>query len=279
MKLFPVLFFLCFSAISVAQPKLITQAVVSTTTNVIAPEDEDVQNLQNNNQGGGMNFRNFMDGETKSTTYLKNDLVKTVLKSDVARSTIYRNNSTKITTTLLEIMGNKMAFYVSDSEQTELRKKGDSMMESRRKNDSTAPARQHAEPQVEISYSADTKKIAGYNCKKAYVIATRILGVKDSVAVWYSPEIKLQNISSTGGLSGFGNRGSVNGLDKIDGFVMGYEMNMQRNRRMEVQVTKIDTQKEIADKEFEIPKDIEIKPMKDIQNMFGRGNFQMQRPN
>ncbi|MEO6671107.1 MAG: DUF4412 domain-containing protein [Ferruginibacter sp.] len=258
-----------------AQPKLITEAVVSTTTNVIAPEEEE----QTNPGAGRMNFANAMDGEMKSTTWLKDDMVKTLLKSDVIRSTIFRNNATHLTTTLMEMMGNKFGFYVTDSEQTDLRKKADSVMQSKRKNDSAAaPVQPRPEPVVDIIDAAETKKIAGYQCKKLYLVSTGILGLKDTVYVWYTPEIKLKNINSTGGLSAFGNMGSVNGLDKIEGFVMRYEMSMRRNRRMEVEVTKIVLNKEIADKEFEIPKDFDIKPMKEMQGMFG-GRFPgMPRP-
>lgn len=260
------------SQVAFAQPKVITQAIVSTTTTVIAPEDE-----EQNSQGGGMNFRNMMDGETKFTTYLKNDKVKTLVKSDVIKAAIFRDNTSKMTTTIFEMMGAKNGFYVSDSEQVAMR---DSMMKLRRQRDSTATERK--EPESQISYTEETKKIAGYQCKKAYVITTRFLGVKDTVTIWYTPEIKFLSFSSTGGLSGFGNMmgGTPGGMDKIDGFVMRYEMNMRNNRRMEVEVNKIDTSKEIADKEFDIPKDIEIKPMKEMRNMFGgRGGFPMQRPN
>lgn len=258
-----------------AQTAVTSQAIINSTTNVIAPEEDDMQN-PGGGGGGGFNFRNMMDGETKSTTWIKNDLVKTLLKSDIGRSTILRNNSTKITTTLLEIMGTKQGFYISDSEQVALR---DSMRRSRMKNDSTrASQAPPAEPEVEVSYSDETKKIAGYPCKKAYVITTRLLGVKDTVVTWYTSDIKFQYVTSTGGLSGFGNMGSVNGLSKVNGFIMRYEMNMPRGRRMEVEVTKIETGKEIADKEFEIPKDFDIKPMKEMRNMFGgRGGFGMPR--
>ncbi|MBS1743572.1 MAG: hypothetical protein JST81_11105 [Bacteroidetes bacterium] len=245
--------------LSYAQPKLIEQAVISTTTNVIAPEDEEQSN------DGRMNFRNMMDGETKSTTYVKNDLVKTMLRSEVGKSTIIRNNTSKITTTLIEMMGMKRGFFVSDSEQVAMR---DSMMKQRRK-DTSASTVERKEPQTEISYSDETKKIAGYQCKKAFIISTSIFGSRDSITVWYTPEIKFRYFTSTGGLSAIGNMGAVNGLDKIDGFVLRYEMNMRRNRRMEVEVTKIDTGIEIADKEFDIPKDFDVQPMKDMQKMFG----------
>ena len=266
-----------------AQPQLIRQAVVSTTTTVIAPEGEDVQNIQGGGGGGNQMFRNFGDGETKSTTYLKDSMVKTIMKSDIGRSTIIRNNEAKLTTTLLEIMGNKTGFYITDAEQAEMKIKMDSMMEARRNADTTRPKRtsNNTVNPVEISYVEGSKKIAGYDCKRALVITTRLLGIKDSVAVWYNPDIKLHHIASTGGTSsfgGFGNVGnftSLNGLDKIDGFVMQYEMNMRRGRRMIVEVTKIDLKKEVAEKEFEIPKDFEVKPMKEFQSMMqGAGGTQ-----
>lgn len=261
-----------------AQPMLVKQAIISTTTTVIAPEGEDVQNLQGGG-GGNQMFRNMGDGETKSTTYLKDSMVKTILKSDIGRSTIIRNNEAKLTTTLLEIMGNKTGFFITDTEQAEMRIRMDSMNEARRNADTTRPKRTSGNNSntVEISYVDGSKKIAGYDCKKALVITTRILGIKDSVAVWYNPQIKLQNIASTGGTSsfgGFGNVGnftSLNGLDKIDGFVMEYQMNMRRGRKMIVEVTKIDLKKELTEKEFDIPKDFEVKPMKEFQSMMQGG--------
>jgi hypothetical protein len=262
-----------------AQPKLISQAIVSTTTNVIAPEDDELQNVQNQGQGGGMGamFRNFGDGETKATTYLKNDMVKTVMKTDMGRTTVIRNNGTKLTTTLIEMMGNKTGFYITDSEQVVMREKMDSMMKSRRKDSAEHTLPANTPNPVNVIVTDETKKIAGYTCKKAYLVTTHILGIKDSVAVWFTPDIKLENVTSTGGLSGFGNMGTINGLDKIDGFVMGYETKMRRNRRMVVEVTKIDTSKDVADKEFVIPKDFDVKPMKDMQGMGGGNFFQMRR--
>lgn len=279
MKLFLVFSFVASCSVAMAQPKLISQAIVSTTTNVIAPEDDELQNVQNQGQGGGMGamFRNFGDGETKATTYLKNDMVKTVMKTDMGRTTIIRNNGTKLTTTLIEMMGNKTGFYITDSEQVVMREKMDSMMKSRRKDSAEHTRPANASNPVNVIVTDENKKIAGYDCKKAYLVTTHILGIKDSVAVWFTPDIKLENVTSTGGLSGFGNMGTINGLDKIDGFVMGYETKMRRNRRMVVEVTKIDTSKDIADKEFVIPKDFDVKPMKDMQGMGGGNFFQMRR--
>lgn len=281
-----ILFFsLCLLAsAAIAQPQVVKQATISTTTNVIAPEGEDVQNLQNQG-GGGFNFRNFGDGETKSTTIIKDSMVKTVMKNDMGRSTIIRNNSAKMTTTLLEIMGNRTGFYVTDEEGAQMKVRMDSMMQARRNADSTRPkttATTNSATPVEIVYVDGTKKIAGYECKKALMINTRILGLKDTVAVWYNPEIRFENVASTGGTSsmgGFGNFGnfvSQQGFENINGFVMQYEMNMRRGRKMVVEVTRIDLKKEVADKEFEIPKDFDVKPIKEFQSMM-QGGMQMMR--
>ena len=277
MKLFLLSTLMCFSLLSKSQPKLFAQAIISTTTNIIAPEDEDVSQIQNQG-GGGFNFRNFGDGETKSTTFVKNDLVKTVYKSESFRGSMYRNNLTKITTTIFEIMGNKQGFYSSDNDQAEMVKKMDSMMKERAKTDTNMkPRTRSVNFTSTVDYLNETKKIAGYNCKKALIITDKLIS-KDTLSVWYTPEVKFLNLSSTGGTSGFANIGvtSNNSFDKINGFVMMYEKDMPRGRKMEVKVTKIEVDKEIADKEFEIPKDVEIKSMKELQSQ--GGGFRIQRP-
>ena len=58
-------------------------------------------------------------------------------------------------------------------------------------------------------------------------------------------------------------------MDLLDGFPMQYERNMARGRHMTVEVTKLVIDKDIADKEFEIAKDIEVKSIKDMQNGAG----------
>ena len=289
MKKFILIILSLNSLLAIAQPVIIKQAVIYTTTNITAPDQDDVSSIQNQGSavGGVMQFRNFGDGETKSVTYIKNELVKTVIKTDMGRSTIIRNNANKITTTLLEMMGNKTGFFATDEEQAGMRKSMDSMMKARTK-DSAAGNRRPQETPVEISYTEESKKIAGYICKKAFLISTRLLGLKDTAVVWYTADFKINKLTSTGGglsiaVMGMGssNSGGLNGFEKIDGFVMRYETKMRRGRTMTVEVTKADITKEIADKEFDIPKDFDLKPMKEMRNMMqgGQGNLQIMRAN
>lgn len=250
-----------------AQPKVLTQATITTKTTIVSPEgDEAPAGNFTSESGDQVRVMRFGgDGETKTSTWLKNDLVKTFSESEMGRTTLIRDNSKKITTTIMEMMGRKNGFYATDAEQEEMRKRVDSMMQGRNPN---ATSGRQAEYSVE--YINESKKIAGYECKKALLIATRGNGRKDTTQVWYCPDFKLQGIPSTGGalggFGGFGGQSGSNGMEKLDGFPMKYERNMGRGRTMTVEVTKLVTDKEVSDKEFEVPKDIEVKPMKDMQN-------------
>ncbi|MEP6676826.1 MAG: DUF4412 domain-containing protein [Ferruginibacter sp.] len=284
-------FLFLLSVISVAafgQQKMISQAIITTKTTIIVPEGEEDNMVPPPPSGDGQQVRIMSfggAGETVATTYLKNDLVKTVIKTDMANTTTIRDNTQKKTTTLMEMMGRRTGFYATDEDMEQSRKRMDSMMQSRG-GDATRTA--SAPASVEVVNAEGTKKIGGYECKKALVISTRTknmlssdgkltqVNTADTSVVWYTPEFKLQGLSSTGGMGGafsFGRSSGLGGLDKIDGFPMQYEMKMQRGRKMVVEVTKIETNKEVKDKEFEIPKDFDLKSMKDMQGP--GGNFQM----
>jgi GLPGLI family protein len=260
----------CFKA--GAQQNLASQAIITTKTTISSPEGDETPagnfTSENGEQVRVMRFGG--DGETKTTTWLKNDLVKTFSESEMGRTTVIRDNSKKLTTTIMEMMGRKTGFYATDADQEEMRKRMDSMMQGRNPNASP----QNRAVEFSIEYREETKKLAGYECKKALIIGIRT-NRKDTTIVWYVPGLKLQNLGSTGGaMGGFGgfvNQPGGNGMEKLDGFPMEYERSMGNGRKMTVQVTKLITDKEITDKEFEIPKDIEVKPMKDMQTGGGPG--------
>jgi hypothetical protein len=258
--------------IAAAQPKTVSQAIITTTTSITAPETEEATVPQPSAEGGPVVIRrSMMDaGETKSVTYYKGDMVKTVVENDMGRNTTIRDNSMRKTTTLMEIMGNKRGFYATDDEQEEMRKKMDSMM--RANGDAQAPPAQ-AQPLVEVFYREESQKVAGYVCKKAVVVYSRSNGSTDSTVAWYNTEVMIKGLHYTGGPGGgfmsIRRSNGQEGFDKIEGFIMQYESNMGRGRKMTVTVTKLDIQKEVKDKEFEISKDFELKPMKDMQGPGG----------
>ena len=198
-------FFLAFclsaGAPVLAQPALFKQAIINTTTTIISPEGEE-DNMPPppppGNNGEEMHMMRFGgDGETKSTTFLKNGLIKTVTNTEMGNNTVIRDSKNKKTTTLMEMMGNKTAFYATDEEQEQMRLRMDSLMKS--KNPDQAPS----DPiSVVIAYTNEIRKIAGYACKKAFIITTRPKGKKDSSIVWYCPDFKLEGVVTTGGLTG-----------------------------------------------------------------------------
>ncbi|MEO7306924.1 MAG: hypothetical protein ABIR78_03815 [Ferruginibacter sp.] len=275
MKKLITLLFLPASIAVYAQPKVLTQATVTTKTTIVSPEGEEAPPTSTTTSDGNevrvMRFGG--DGETKTTTWLKNDLTKTFSESEMGRTTVIRDNTKKMTTTIMEMMGKKTGFYATDEDQQEMRKRMDSMMKGRGQNVSIGGG-PNTPAVYSISYIDEAKKVSGYSCKKALVIGTRSSG-SDTTVVWYCPDFKIQNLPSTGGAAGgfggFNVTAGSNGMEDLNGFPMEYERNMRGGRKMTVQVTKLVIDKDIADKEFEIPKDIEIKPMKDMQNGGGPG--------
>jgi len=266
-------FLIAISVAGYAQTKVLTQAIITTKTTVVSVEEDAtiLPPIPGNDGEQHVTMRFGGDGETKTVTTLKGNLVKTFSETEMGRTTIIRDNAAKKTTTLMEMMGNKNGFYATDEEQEQMRKQMDSMMQSRRPGGDNMGA--VLPPTSTITYVDETKKIAGQQCKKALIVNTRQNGNKDTNTVWYCPDFKLQGLPSTGGVSGFGpfsRTTSVNGLNDLAGFPMQYEIKMGRGRIMTIEITKIIMDKDIADKEFEIPKDFVVKPMKDMQNG-GRG--------
>ena len=276
MKKIITLFFLTGSVAVYAQPKTVTQAMITTKTTMVAPEtDEPAQTSTVSADGTEVRVMRFGgDGETKTTTWLKNDLTKTFSESEMGRTTVIRDHAKKMTTTIMEMMGRKSGFYATDEDQAQMRKRMDSMMQSRSSQNVSMGGSSNTPATFSVLYIDENKKIAGYACKKALIVAARS-NRSDTTTVWYCPDFKLQHLASTGGAAGgfggFNVTSGPTGMELLNGFPMKYERYMPRGRQMTVEVTKLVIDKDVADKEFEISKDIEIKPMKDMQNGGGPG--------
>jgi GLPGLI family protein len=229
-KTITLLFFTCSVAVY-AQPKTISQAMVTTKTTIVAPETDDpatpAATSMTNADGAEVRIMRFGgEGETKTTTWVKNDMVKTFSESEMGRTTLIRDNSKKVTTTIMEMMGKKTGIYATDEEQLAMSKRMDSMMRSRDQNATlTATATQ---PVYNVIYVDESKKISGYACKKALIIAVR-KDRSDTTTAWYCPEFKIQNLLSTGGVAagfgGFNMATGSTGMELLNGFPMQYERN------------------------------------------------------
>jgi hypothetical protein len=274
----------CFSAFALfAQIKVVDRAIVSTTINIVAPDDdESISEVSGGPSSGGgnvMRITNTMDGETKMVSYVKGNLSKVDINSEMMSLSIYSDESTKEKTSIFKVMGRTFGIKSTPEDEAAGKKRMDSLMAERSKTDSSEGKRQREgklPKTISVEYLADSKKISGFNCKKALIITDRVLR-KDTQAVWYCPDFKINGLSADLG-SGipmarqFGNFGG-DGFEKVDGTVIMFEKKLPRGRTMEYKVTKVEMDKDIAASEFEVPKDVEIRSAKEA--MQGGGGMRM----
>ena len=97
MKKIITLFFLTATVVAYAQPKLLTQATITTKTTIVTPEGNEPPARTITTEDGETRVIRFGgDGETKITTWVKNDLVKTFSESEMGRTTVIKDNTKKL---------------------------------------------------------------------------------------------------------------------------------------------------------------------------------------
>lgn len=280
--LLPLIIVAC-SIVSYSQQKIISQAIVKSKTEIVFPENT---NRGSDGDGDGSGFGGGpRTMESKTTIYFKGDLVKTYNETDFGNNTVIIDKKNKKTTTLIEAMGKKTGFYTTEEDEAEMRKNMERRMDSIRqaRGQSAANQNNNTPRDVEVTTTDETKKIAGYLCKKA-IVKTKTRGETNESIVWYTPDFKMTQGYPTGNTgSGFGGGrgmrmggglGNVSAItEKIDGFIMGYEISRPNGFKMTMEVTKAEPGADISDNTFDIPKGYEIKSAKDMQNQFlpGRG--------
>lgn len=272
----------CTVMTGMAQQKTFGSAIVKSKTSITFPE--------NNNRGGDNGDGDFggrpTGMESKSTVYYRGDMIKIDNESDFGNNTMIIDKKSGRTTTLIQAMGRKTGFYSTEEEreamEERMRKRMDSIRQAR--GESADDSRQARTQDIEVVQTNDTKKIAGFSCKKAIIKSKTRQGQVNETIVWYCPDLKRPgnyplNFGSTGGrgfagaMSGASNRNNTNGFDKIDGFIMGMEISRPNGFKMETEVTEVQTDPTIADKVFEIPKGYDIKPMSEMERQFGGRMF------
>jgi GLPGLI family protein len=254
---------LFFATLVQAQPKVLNHAVITMKTSFSMPED-----ASNVSEGEGNQMRNMinmMGDDNKTVIYYKDDKAKIVSDMGMGKSTVIMDRKAKRTTTLMEMMGNKTGFFSTEEDEVKMKKRMDSMQNSRK----------NAVTSIDVVNLGGGKKIAGFNCKQALIKTHHQNGTTDSMRVWYTPDVKMAaNFAyrGGGGMMMMGGGGGMAGFEKLEGFPMEYEMKMPRGGvTIHMEVTKIEPDKNIDDKEFDIPKGFDIKPMSEM--MGGRGMF------
>jgi hypothetical protein len=217
------------------------------------------------------------DMETTSTMYYTPNYMKVESSSDFGNNTVITDRVNKKTTTLIEAMGRKTGFYSSDADDQAMKAKSDSLRELK-KDSLKAMGITFKENKPEISYVEETKKIAGYTCKKAILKSKGQNGETNESIVWYNPEFKISPASSAqNNTQGFGGgrgrmmMGGIQGLEQIEGFPMEYEITRSNGFMIHMTVLKVQTDASIDEKTFEIPKGFDLKPMSSLQGGNGEG--------
>ncbi|PWU02385.1 MAG: hypothetical protein C5B52_05620 [Bacteroidetes bacterium] len=276
---------LMYSLTAASQQKIVTSAIVKTRTEVNFPENPagpggpgdagggDRVVIIGGPGGGGM--------ESNNTTYFKPGWAKISSESDFGNNTVIIDEKNKKTTTLIEAMGRKQGFYSTEADEEEIRKQMQTRMDSMRKANGQPPmVMNNSEmPEPEIVYLDETKKIAGYNCKKAVLKIKGRNGEVNETIVWYCPDFKMADGYPLGGgkrgrvMGGGPYGGDLVGLEKINGFPMAYEFSRSNGFKLKSEVTKLELDATIDDKVFEIPKGFEVKALKDMRGPGGSGTF------
>jgi GLPGLI family protein len=196
--------------------------------------------------------------ETNITVWVKGPHIKSESKSDVTHNITIVDKDAKKTTQLYENAGRKYGYYSIDTPRTRPQRL-----------DSAGNPVQRRAPNVE--YVDSTKKIAGYTCKKAVV--TMSFGNRSiSTEIWYTTDLPIKEPIQTGG----GGRGfNFGGFNDLKGFPMAFTTNISNGPRIEYKVTKITTNADIKDTEFDVPKGYDVKPESERPRGqgFGGGGF------
>ncbi|HRP58533.1 hypothetical protein [Agriterribacter sp.] len=264
-----------------AQQKTAERAIVKSKTEIIFPQN--INRSAGGDDEGNAGFGGPGGMESKSTVYFKGDLIKTHNESDFGNTMVIVDKRNRRTTTLREAMGRKTGFYSTEEDEEAMRKSMEARRDSIRqtRGQSVSNAANATTPEAEIVATSETKKIAGYNCKKAIIKTKSRQGEINETIVWYTPDFKIPGYpeaGNTGGGFGRGMRGQrggfgIAGLDKIDGFIMGYDVSRSNGFKMHMEVTKVELDPVIDDKVFEVPKGYDIKPLSEMQQQFRRGRI------
>jgi hypothetical protein len=256
-----------------AQPRRVDKAIVQMKTEIQFPEN--FGGGPGGTPGGEGGDRVMVMGgpggmESSVTAYYRGDFTKIDSKSDFGNNMVIIDHQQKKTTTLIEAMGRKTGFYSTEADEEAMRARTDSMRKARRDSlqQVGVPIGQPRKPEIELL--DDTKKIAGYTCKKALVKTRDQRGETNVTIVWYCPDFTVN-----GGMMGRGGGGSfmrggmmmmgMNGVEDLPGYPMEIQMERSNGMKVHTVVTSVKLDASIDDKVFEIPKGYDIKALKDME--------------
>lgn len=166
---------------------------------------------------------------TDMTMYFKGDKFVVETTGGMMDQKAITDSKKQETVLLMDMMGNKIAMKIT-------------------KEDIEKQKNKNGKPKIEIT--SETKKIAGYDCKKA--IAKMDDGT--SVEIWFTKDIPVNNSFKEG-------------YEGIDGMMMEYSV-PQKMFTMKMTCTEVKSDK-VDDKIFEIPSDYKMMTQEELMKMGG----------
>jgi hypothetical protein len=166
----------------------------------------------------------MMDGTEQKTTFKNNKSKIEFTNAFVSTTTVFDGSKM---VTLMDQMGQKTYFEMTSDEMNKKAEKS---------------------PKSEIEYKDETKKIAGYDCKKAIIKSKDDKGEETVMNVWFTES--LPNLSKNSGRNS-------GGMKELKGAPLEFEAK-QGPFFMKFTATEIST-KEIDDAEFKVSTDGYIK--------------------
>lgn len=215
-------FLLCFSPHVDAQKKLTEGKAIFDIT---YPESElDEQSLS------------MMPAQ--STICFKGQFSRTEMKIAMGTAIGITDAKAGVTTTLMDMMGNKIAMKTTKEDLEKERKKS-------------------GEKKPEIKITNETKTIAGYLCKKAVITMKMKDSTETKINTWFTKDISAVNSLHSGGTD----------LSGLEGFMMEFQMQMN-SLTMKMTCRSVEDVA-ISDSLFTLPQGYTLTTMEDLKGMMG----------
>lgn len=173
------------------------------------------------------------------------------------RSTYLFNTKTKATISLKEISGYKSGTIATPEDEKIADNYFDSLY---------GRIKEVISKETVVKYFDTIKNISGFNCKKALLITEMQNAKIDTTTVWYYPNFKL-NDSFIFYTDKPEHKSKLSNLYLVNGLPISVSLNLTPKTKLEIELIKIDTGKKISDKEFLVPKDFELKTIKEINGL------------
>jgi GLPGLI family protein len=175
---------------------------------------------------------------SESVIYFKGQLSRAEIKMPMGNTIAITDGNAGTTTTLMDMMGNKMAIKLT-------------------KEDIEKEKAKLGNEKPEIKITDETRSIAGYTCKKAIITIKKADEKPIIMNIWFTKEISAPNSMHSGAIN----------YEGLDGFMMEFETKL--NSLTMKMTCRSAEQTSVEDSVFIIPDGYKITTMEELKNSMG----------